>query len=61
VITLGYRREEAESFFETCELAAQISNGAGVKNQESARPDIFVCRQPRQAWPILWQALRHFG
>jgi hypothetical protein len=61
VIVLGYRREEAESFFATCDLAATITNQAGVKNEESSRPDVFVCRDPRQPWPTLWSALRHFG
>jgi hypothetical protein len=62
VIVLGFRREVAERFFERCELAGRVTNRYGVKNEESRdHPDIFVCRDPRQTWPVLWPELRRFG
>jgi 4-amino-4-deoxy-L-arabinose transferase-like glycosyltransferase len=62
VIVLGYSRDQAQTLFNTCDLAGRVVNRYGVKNEEStAHPDIFVCRDPRQAWPVLWPTLQHFG
>ncbi len=62
LIVLGYSQEEAERFFATCELAGHITNRFGVENEETLfHPDIFVCQNPRQPWPSLWQELQRFG
>lgn len=62
LIVLGYSQEEAEQFFVTCDLAGQITNRFGVSNEETLfHSDIFVCQNPRQPWPLLWQELQRFG
>ncbi len=60
LIVLGYSRDAAQRFFETCDRAGQITNRYGVENEEYQR-DIFVCRRPRQPWPALWESLKRFG
>jgi 4-amino-4-deoxy-L-arabinose transferase-like glycosyltransferase len=61
VIVVGFRPEEARRHFESCGLAGYVSNRYGVQNEESTqRPEIYVCRQPRQDWPTLWHELRRF-
>jgi 4-amino-4-deoxy-L-arabinose transferase-like glycosyltransferase len=62
VIVLGFRREAAERLFERCEPAGRLTNRYGILNEETSdHPDIFVCRGPRQPWPLLWAELRRFG
>lgn len=62
LIVLGYDRDDAQRFFERCDLAGHITNRFGVENEERKfHPDIFICRGPRQFWPTLWQSLKHFG
>jgi 4-amino-4-deoxy-L-arabinose transferase-like glycosyltransferase len=62
VLLLGYRAAEAQRFFERCDIAGQVTNSYGVRNEETRdHPDIFVCQQPTRSWPELWSALRHFG
>lgn len=62
LIVLGYPRKGAARFFEQCAVAGQITNRYGVENEETKfHPDIFICRGPRQPWPVLWQSLKHFG
>ena len=62
LIVLGFSQGRIEGFFASCQLIGQITNRYGVANLESRyTPDIFLCRQPRQPWPELWQRLRSFG
>jgi 4-amino-4-deoxy-L-arabinose transferase-like glycosyltransferase len=61
LVVVGFSQAEAERFFSTCDLAGQITNRYGVINEESQQPDVFVCRNPRQPWPELWQDLQSFG
>lgn len=62
LIVLGFSQERAERFFADCTLAGHITNRYGVENEETRyAPDIFLCRNPRQPWPELWQGLRTFG
>jgi len=62
LIVLGYHQDELTAFFDACDLAGHVTNSYGVRNEEtSAHPEIFVCRQPRQPWPVLWQMLRRFS
>jgi 4-amino-4-deoxy-L-arabinose transferase-like glycosyltransferase len=60
LIVLGYAAGELSRLFATCDLAGQVTNRYGVKNEETAHPQIFVCSDPRQPWPNLWQTLRRF-
>jgi hypothetical protein len=62
VIVLGYDRDDLAQLFADCRLAAQVVNRAKVVNEESRdHPDIFVCRQPREPWSVLWPHMRHYG
>jgi len=62
LIVLGVSAEALARDFAVCELVGQITNHYNVANEEStAHPDIFLCRQPRQPWPLLWQRLQRFG
>jgi hypothetical protein len=62
VIVLGYTGDEVRDFFGLCHMAGQVSNRYGVENEETTfHPTIYVCRKPRQPWPVLWQRLKHFG
>ncbi len=62
VIVVGFTRERAERLFAACALAGQVTNRYGVENEETRfHPDLFVCRQPRAPWPVLWEELKSFG
>jgi hypothetical protein len=62
LIVLGLRREDAEHFFANCTLAGHVTNPYQIKNEESVyHPDIFVCRNLRQSWPIFWKSFKYFG
>lgn len=61
VVVLGGRREQLEQRFESVTLAGRVPNPLGVANEESRRPDIYLCRRPRQSWAELWPKLRAFG
>jgi hypothetical protein len=62
VIALGFRRDYLESNFESCDLAGHATNRYGVENEETTEhPDIFVCRELREPWPLFWKRFRHYG
>ena len=62
LIVVGLSRTALERYFKTCEVAGQVSNRYGVKNEETQEhPDIFVCRGLRQPWPEFWKQFRRFG
>jgi len=62
LIVVGISREFLERNFESCKLAGHAANRYGVENEETTRhPDLFVCRQPRQAWPVFWKQFRYYG
>lgn len=62
LIVVGFSAEALDRMFALCELAGHVTNRDGVANEESAgHPDIFLCSQPRQPWPVLWERLRRFG
>lgn len=62
VVVVGFTREDAESIFARCDLAGQLTNAYGVRNEESVHHrDVFVCRAPRAPWPEIWKQLRYFG
>lgn len=60
LIVVGYPREIAEGYFQTCEFAGQIKNQHGVLNEESERGDFFLCKGLRQPWPELWIIMQRF-
>ena len=61
VIVLGSRRERVEERFELVSVAGQIPNPLGISNEESQRPEIYICRRPKQPWHELWPKIRSFG
>jgi len=62
LIVLGFSRHDLEQLFATCSLAGEINNRYGVENEESRdHPAIFICRDPLQPWPALWERLPRFG
>ncbi len=62
LIVIGFTRNDANKAFIGCRLAGHNGNSAGVKNEESrGHPDIFVCGQPRKAWPVFWRDNQRFG
>lgn len=61
LIVVGYLRAEIAQYFETCELAGQITNRYNIQNEESKVPDIFICRRLLESWPDFWEQIHHFG
>lgn len=62
VIILGASKEGADERFTGCEVAGLVTNRWGVENEEIRdHPQIVVCGQPREPWPLLWERLRSFG
>jgi hypothetical protein len=57
VIVVGL--EHAARDFTTCTINGHLDDGVGVSNEEQGRP-ITVCRGPREPWPLLWPAFRHY-
>lgn len=62
VIVVGYSQDDVDYAFETCELAAAVTNQYGVENEETSDyPGVFVCRGLRKPWPEMWEEMKHFG
>ena len=61
VVILGAGRERLLQMFESVFVVGRVPNLLGVGNEESHRPDIYVCRRPREPWSSLWPKLRAFG
>jgi hypothetical protein len=62
VIAVGISQPALERAFESCSVAGHNGNLYGIKNEESTyHSEIFVCRQPRAPWPVLWKRAQAFG
>jgi hypothetical protein len=63
VIAAGFLRTELENVFESCELAGHFTIPYGIQSIAIGdhRTDIFVCRRPREPWPVFWKRFRSFG
>jgi hypothetical protein len=62
LIVLGLSRRYSDELFESCKLAGHNTNTYGIHNEESDdHPDIYVCRNLKQPWPVFWANFRHFG
>jgi hypothetical protein len=62
LIVVGLSREFLGRNFESCVLAGHVTNRYGVQNEETTRhPDLFVCRDLRQPWPVFWKQFRYYG
>ncbi len=47
--------------FDGCRVAGSVTNRYGVRNEETGHSTIYLCRPPRQPWPVFWEAIRSFG
>jgi Dolichyl-phosphate-mannose-protein mannosyltransferase len=62
LIVVGLAHDFLERNFHSCELAGQVTNRYGVKNEEATEhPDIYVCRGLLRAWPEFWKNFQYFG
>ena len=62
VIAAGFLRTDLETVFESCELAGHFTIPYGIQSIAIGdHPDIFVCRRPREPWPVFWKRFHWFG
>jgi hypothetical protein len=61
LIVLGFNRDMLDRHFAEVALAGHIPNPYGLENEESERPEIYICRGLRDPWPRFWQRIRSFG
>jgi hypothetical protein len=62
VILTGFSNAFAQRTFDSCALAARVTNRYGVGNEETLQnPEIFLCRGLRQPWPEFWKKSQRFG
>jgi hypothetical protein len=61
LIVLGFTPQGVDVAFSGCKLAGRIANSAGVRDEESKTPDIFVCGPPRLPWPVFWKEFQEFN
>jgi hypothetical protein len=60
VVVIGLDGADLNRFFQSCHLAARVTNSSGVENDESGTP-IDVCSGTRGSWSRNWAELRHYG
>ena len=60
LITVGYSEETAETLFNSCEVAGEVSNSYNVLNEESNGGIILVCKGLQRPWTELWLVMRRF-
>jgi hypothetical protein len=61
VLVTGQRLSNVAPFFESCRLAGEVRIPYGVVNEESRRPEIYLCHHLRGSWDDVWKKERHFG
>jgi hypothetical protein len=62
VIALGFRQNDLNRIFGSCEVAAHISNTYGIVNSTIGdRTQIYVCRNIREPWPVFWEKFQYYG
>jgi hypothetical protein len=61
VIVLGADAEGIARAPAECTLAARVRIPHGVENEESGRPDIYLCRRLRMDFAKEWPRMRSFG
>src|SRR5262249_60786903 len=62
VILVGLEKEEAETNFVSCAVAAKNTNRYGVENEESRdHQDIYLCRGLKGTWSEFWKKFRRYG
>lgn len=62
LIVVGLSQANVFRLFQSCQLAGHTSNRYGIMNEETRdHPDIFICRDLRQPWPLFWENFQYFG
>ncbi len=61
VIVVGFEGSYATALFKSCTPAGVVTNQYNVRNEESTRHTVlYVCREPRQPWPVMWEQMQWF-
>ena len=61
MIVVGFELPYAQRFFQNCKAVGRVSSTYGVKNEEStSHTGLFVCTEPRQPWPAMWNDMQWF-
>jgi len=62
VIAVGFKPNELNQIFASCQVAAELSNPYGVVNDTFAdRAQVYVCRNIRLPWPEFWKHFQYYG
>jgi 4-amino-4-deoxy-L-arabinose transferase-like glycosyltransferase len=62
LIVAGLSPAQAGRLFESCTVAGHVTNRYGILNEETRyHPDVLVCHNLRQPWPVFWQSFHSYG
>jgi 4-amino-4-deoxy-L-arabinose transferase-like glycosyltransferase len=62
VIAVGFKPNELNQIFASCQVAAGLSNPYGVANDIFRdRGRVYVCRNIRLPWPEFWKHFQYYG
>ncbi len=62
LVVVGFEKDEIQSYFSDCRIAATVPYARGLNNEESKYfPDIFMCGPPLLPWAQFWARYRRFG
>jgi hypothetical protein len=62
VIAVGFKPDELNQIFASCQVAAQLSNPYGVVNDIFRDRDrVYICRNIRSSWPEFWKHFQRYG
>jgi 4-amino-4-deoxy-L-arabinose transferase-like glycosyltransferase len=61
LIVVGVDLAAANEAFESCQVAADYAMPYDLKNEESEKTKLLLCRRPRLPWAEFWQRYREFG
>ena len=62
VIAVGFKPDELNQIFASCQDAAQLSNPHGVVNDIFRDRDrVYICRNIRFPWPEFWKSFLYYG
>jgi hypothetical protein len=60
VVIVGLRSTTVWTYFRGCRPATQITNSAGIDNEERGKL-VVLCAAPRASWSTVWARLRHLS
>lgn len=62
IIAVGFKPEELDKIFASCQIAAQLWNPYDVINDTLRdRDQVYVCRNMRAPWPEFWKHFLYYG